>query len=95
MTAADREYLVTLAARRAGITPEEAERRIDEVSAQAARIKQQAREAADEARRMAMLAAFFAAASLMISAAAAYFGGTLGGGHRDRQTVVEGWYRPW
>jgi hypothetical protein len=91
MTAADREYLVTLAARRAGITPEEAERRIDEVSAQAARIEQQAREAADEARRMAMLAAFFAAASLMISAAAAYFGGTLGGGHRDRQTVVEGW----
>lgn len=95
MTQADRQYLVTLAAQRAGIPPEEAERRIDEVVAQAARIEQQAREAADQARRTAMIAAFFAAASLMISAAAAYFGGTLGGNHRDKQTMVEGWYRPW
>ena len=95
MTPADREYLVTLAAQRAGIPPEEAERRIDEVAAEVARIEQQARETADQARRTAMIAAFFAAAALMISAAAAYFGGTLGGNHRDRQTAVEGWYRPW
>lgn len=95
MTDADRQYLVTLAAQRAGIPPEEAERRIDEVAAEAARIEQQAREAADQARRTAMIAAFFAAASLLIGAAAAYFGGTLGGNHRDRQTAIEGWYRPW
>ena len=95
MTAADRQYLVTLAAQRAGIPPEEAERRIDEVSALAARYEQEAREAADQARRTAMFAAFLAAVSLVVSAAAAYFGGTLGGNHRDRQTVLEGWYRPW
>lgn len=95
MTDADRQYLVALAAERAGISPEEAERRIDEVAAQAAQLEQQAREAADRARRTAMIAAFLAAVSLLVSAAAAYFAGTLGGNHRDRQSVVEGWYRPW
>jgi len=95
MTDADRQYLVALAAERAGISPEEAERRIDEVTAQAAQLEQQAREAADRARRTAMIAAFLAAVSLLVSAAAAYFAGTLGGNHRDRQSVVEGWYRPW
>ncbi len=95
MTDADRQYLVALAAQRAGISPEEAEQRIDEVTAQAAQFEQQAREAADRARRTAMVAAFLAAVSLLVSAAAAYFAGTLGGNHRDKQTMVEGWYRPW
>lgn len=95
MTDADRQYLVTVAADRAGISPEEAERRIDEIVTQAQQFEQQAREAADQARRTAMIAAFLAAASLAISAAAAYFGATLGGNHRDKQTMVEGWYRPW
>jgi hypothetical protein len=65
------------------------------VTAQAAQFEQQAREAADQARRTAMIAAFLAAVSLLVSAAAAYFAGTLGGNHRDKQTMVEGWYRPW
>ncbi len=56
---------------------------------------QVARETADQARRITMLTAFLAAAALVVSAAAAYFGGTLGGNHRDKQTVVVGWYRPW
>lgn len=92
---ADRQYLVSIAAQRAGISPEEAQTRIDQIVAQARAFEEEAREAADRARRTAMLAAFLAAASLMIGAAAAYFGGTLGGNHRDRQTMVEGWYRPW
>lgn len=95
MTEADRQYLVSVAAQRAGISPEEAQTRIDEAVAQARQFEQEAREAADHARRSAMFAAFLAAASLMVSAAAAYFGGTLGGNHRDRQTTVEGWYRSW
>ena len=95
MSEADRQYLVSVAASRAGITPEEAQRRIDEVAAQAGQFAQEARDAADRARRGAMFAAFLTAASLIVSAAAAYFGGTLGGNHRDRQTVIEGWYRPW
>lgn len=92
---ADREYLVAVAAERAGISPEVAETRINEVLTQAEQFAEQARETADQARRTAMIAAFLAAASLVVSAAAAYFGGTLGGNHRDEQTVVEGWHRPW
>lgn len=95
MSEADRQYLVSVAAQRAGIAPEEAQRRIDEVVARAGQLEQQARDAADHARRSAMFAAFLAAASLLVGAAAAYFSATLGGNHRDRQTVVEGWYRPW
>ena len=95
MTDADRQYLVSVVAERAGISPEEAERRIDEIAAQAAEFEQQARATADQARPVAMMAAFIAAASLIVSAAAAYFGGTMGGNHRDKQTVIPGWYRPW
>ena len=95
MSDADREYLVAVAAERAGIPPEEAEQRIDEVLAHAQQLEESARATAEQARRAAMIAAFLAAASLVVSAAAAYFGGTLGGNHRDKQTVVEGWYRPW
>lgn len=95
MTEADRQYLVAVAADRAGISPEEAETRINEIVAQAEQFEQQARKTADQARRTAMIAAFLAAASLVVSAAAAYFGGTLGGNHRDMETAVEGWYRPW
>ena len=95
MSDADREYLVAVAAERAGIPPEEAEQRIDEVLAQAQQLEESARATAEQARRSAMIAAFRAAASLVVSAAAAYLGGTLGGNHRDKQTVVEGWYRPW
>lgn len=95
LTEADRQYLVSIAAQRAGIAPEEAQARIDEAVAQARQFEEEARAAADHARRSAMFAAFLAAASLMISAAAAYFAGALGGNHRDSGTVVEGWYRPW
>ncbi|MEO3387552.1 hypothetical protein [Mesorhizobium sp. CAU 1741] len=95
MTEADRQYLTALVADRAGISPEEAETRIDEIVAQAGELEQQAREAADQARKSAMIAAFLAAAALVVSAGAAYFGATLGGNHRDKQTVIEGWYRPW
>jgi hypothetical protein len=95
LTDADRQFLVAVAADRAGIPPEQAEQRINEVIAQAEQLEQDAREVADQARRTAMIAAFIAAASLVVSAAAAYFAGTLGGNHRDKQTVVAGWYRPW
>lgn len=95
MSDVDRQYLVALAANRAGISPEDAEARINEVVVQAKQFAQEARETADQARRITMLTAFLAAAALVVSAAAAYFGGTLGGNHRDKQTVVAGWYRPW
>ena len=91
----DRQYLVNVAASRAGIPPEEAERRVDELYTQAQELETEARAAADHARKIAVLVAFMTAASLLIGAVAAYFGGVLGGNHRDRRVAVEGWYRPW
>lgn len=91
----DRQYLTATIANRAGIPEEEAQQRVDQIVAQAQELEADARAAADQARRIGMVAAFLTAASLLVSAAAAYFGATMGGNHRDRQTVVQGWYRPW
>lgn len=92
---ADRDYLASVIAARAGIPPEEAAQRVDQAVAQAQQIEAQAREAAERARRASLVAAFLTAAALMVGAAVAYWAATMGGNHRDRQTVVEGWYRPW
>lgn len=91
----DRQYLVATVAARTGLDEAEAQARVDQMMERARQLEMEARAAADAARRTAMIAAFITAAALFVSAAAAYFGATLGGSHRDRQTVVVGWYRPW
>jgi hypothetical protein len=91
----DRQYLVSIVSARAGIPPEEAEQRIDQIVAQAQALEDDAREIAETTRRIGMVAAFMAAASLLVSGVAAYFGATLGGKHRDQQTVFADWSRPW
>ena len=95
LDAGDRDYLVAVVADRAGIAPEEAQQRVDQLVAQARELEADARAAAETARRFTMIAAFIAAASLLVSGAAAYFAATLGGKHRDQQTVFADWYRPW
>ena len=57
--------------------------------------KAAAAEAAETARKTAILAAFLTAASLLVSAAGAFWAAQMGGNHRDKQTVVEGWYKAW
>lgn len=93
--AADRDYLVATVAERAGIPPEEAQARIDQVVAQAQQLEADARAAAEKARHASIIAAFLTAAALAVGAVAAYYAATLGGNHRDKQTVVEGWYKRW
>jgi len=92
---ADRQYLIATVASRAGIPEAEAQQRVDQIVQRAQELEADARAAADRARRIGVVAAFLTAASLLVSAAAAYYGATLGGNHRDRQTVVSGWYKPW
>ena len=76
MSAPDRTYLTQLVAQRAGISQQEAEKRVaDAITA--------ARDAADKARRGAVLTGFVTAASLIISLAAAWWAGIKGGNHRD------------
>jgi hypothetical protein len=71
-----RAYLVQLAAQRAGIPQQEAERRVDQAF-------NAAREAADKARRAGILTGFVTAASLVLSLGAAWWAAVRGGNHRD------------
>jgi hypothetical protein len=97
----DREYLARLVAARTGMSPQEAQQRVDQTITEARdtaqRAETEARLAADKARKAGILAAFLAAASLLVSAAAAAAGAGLGGRHRDESTaaVVFGAYRLW
>jgi len=76
LTADNRAYLVQLVSQRAGISQQEAERRVDQaVNA--------ARQAADKARRAAVLTGFVTAASLVLSLGAAWWASMRGGHHRD------------
>jgi hypothetical protein len=76
LTAENRAYLVQLVSQRAGISQQEAERRVDQAFTAA-------REAADKARRSAVLTGFVTAASLVLSLGAAWWAALRGGHHRD------------
>jgi len=95
MSSEDRQYLIDVVAARAGISPDEATQRVDQLYAQAQELKAEARAAGDRARQLGVLAAFITAASLLIGGVGAYFGAVLGGNHRDNRIVVEGWTRSW
>ena len=73
---ANRTYLTQIIAQRAGISQQEAERRVnDAVTA--------ARLAADKARRTAVVTGFVTAAGLILSLGAAWWAAMKGGQHRD------------
>ena len=95
LDAGDRQYLTSTIAARAGVDEATATQRVDQLVADAKQAEAEAREAADTARRITMVVAFLTAASLLVSGAAAYFGATLGGNHRDKQSIVTGWYKSW
>ncbi|GLK80418.1 hypothetical protein [Methylopila turkensis] len=79
----------------------EAQKRLDDVKAQAERLraeaetqaqqaKDQALAAAEKARVAAVLTAFLLAASALAAGAAAFIGAVRGGEHRDRRTIWRG-----
>jgi hypothetical protein len=72
----NRTYLAQLVAQRAGLSQEEAAKRVDEAITGA-------RQAADKARRAAILTGLVTAISLMVSLAAAWWAAMKGGEHRD------------
>lgn len=84
----DRAYLAEMVSARTGLTPEEAQARIDDVVARAQAIQDDIEAAAEQASRVGVLLAFLIAATLAVGAAGAWFAATLGGNHRDNQTVV-------
>lgn len=80
---ADREYLASRLAARAGIAQPEAEKRVDDALARLNQAKETAKQAAERARKIAVLTAFMTAAALLVGAAAAWWAAGLGGEHRD------------
>ena len=95
LTDADRQYVTSAIAARTGLSPEEVQQRVDQAWTQVEELKASAAEAAERARRIAVVAAFITAASLLLGAVGAYYGAVMGGNHRDKQTVIPGWTRPW
>lgn len=81
----DRAYLAQIVGRRAGLAPEEAQRRVEETFADAGRA---ARQAADKARRAGIQTGLITAISLLAALAAAWWAAQQGGRHRDQSTAA-------
>ena len=83
ISADDKAYLAQLIERRTGLAQPEAEQRIDQVMAGINSAADEAKAAADKARRATVLVAFVTGTSLLISAAASWWAAGMGGRHRD------------
>ena len=86
MLAADRTYLVELVAARTGLAPADAENRVNEAVAQM-------KDGLNRARKTGVIAGFIVAATFLLAAAAAWWGATVGGKHRDENTLWPGFAR--
>jgi hypothetical protein len=80
---ADRDYLARMAAARTGISQQDAEKRVDDMAAQAKAAADKAKAAADEARKASSKLSFYLFFSMLIGAFVACLGGALGGRQRD------------
>ncbi|MGQ3215780.1 hypothetical protein [Shinella sp.] len=85
---ADRAYIATIVSSRAGVTPEEAKVRVDQVLQQIEDAKNAAIKAADEARKSAATAAMLGALSLLVGAFIASAAAALGGRQRDDEEAA-------
>jgi hypothetical protein len=83
MAPADKTYLAQVVAARTGVSQQDAEKRIDDLTAQAKAAEQKAREVADAARKAAAKLAFYTFFALLIGAFIASAAGALGGHERD------------
>lgn len=78
----DRAYIGRVVGARTGLSPEEANRRVDDV---VNRYRESVKQAADTARKAAAYTAFWSFMALLIGAAAATVGGIVGGNQRDEE----------
>jgi hypothetical protein len=83
MPAADRSYLTGLIAARAGIPAEEAQKRIDGVTAELNAGETKARQAAEDARKASAMVSIYTALSMLVGAFIASVCAVLGGRQRD------------
>ncbi len=91
LTAEDRAYLAQTVARRSGMNPADAERRVDEIYARAAKgaadAKAKALRMADEARKTAAHSALWMFVALLLGAFIASLAATFGGRCRDDDRI--------
>jgi hypothetical protein len=80
---ADSADLDQLVAARTGISPADAQKRVDDVISKAKEAEVKVRQAADTARKTAATAAFFTAFSMLIGAFIAALAATIAGPRRD------------
>ncbi|WP_439617764.1 hypothetical protein [Shinella sp.] len=85
---ADRAYMSAIVASRAGVIPEEARARVDQVLQQVEDAKNAALKAADEARKSAATVAMLGALSLLVGAFIASAAAALGGRQRDDEEAA-------
>jgi hypothetical protein len=79
----DRTYLAKLVAARTGISQQDAEKRIDDVTGQMQAVEEKAKAAAETARKASAKASFYLFFSMLIGAFIASAAGALGGRQRD------------
>ena len=84
-------HLVQLVMQQTGMPQADAEKRVDTAFTDLKAAEQKARDAAERARKATLIAAFLAAATLAIGCAAACGAASLGGRHRDENTLVVFW----
>ncbi len=87
MADADRTYLSRLVATRSGIDEPAAQGRVDQAMKDSQAFADKAKQAANAARKVGVVSAFTIAASLLIGLVACWWAATMGGRHRDQQTV--------
>lgn len=90
---ADRAYLAQLVAQRTDLSATEAQARVDQVYAQVRKSVDDAKQAADSARKAAAHATLWMFVALLIGAFVGSFAATLGGRSRDNAVVVTNDYR--
>ncbi len=91
LNATDRSYLVQLVMQQTGLPQADAEKRVDSAFTELKAAEQKPRDAAEQARKATLIAAFLTAATLAVGCAAACGAASLGGRHRDDNTLVVFW----
>ena len=87
MPPADKTYLAKLVAAKTGLSQADAEKRVDDVIAQARRAAEDVKQAADAARKAAAHLSLWTFIALLIGAFCASYAATIGGRQRDQVRV--------
>jgi hypothetical protein len=84
----EKAYMAQTVSRQTGLSPDQANQRVEALVKQRNETVATARATADRARKASIIMAFITAAALLLAAAAGWFAAGLGGKHRDEETDI-------